>query len=135
VTLDTTRFGVTDIVGAVRLTADVLGLRSGEIRYDLPTRQQSDEAWSAALAGATERLRRNGGQVIEQAIGQLWQVIEQLQENQKVMAQAPPPVDLTGRVDELTRERDELRVRLDQAHRNGALRNVPVRLLRKLVGG
>jgi hypothetical protein len=34
--LDTTRFGVQDIHGAVRLAADILAYRGGEIAYHLP---------------------------------------------------------------------------------------------------
>jgi len=36
--VDTTKFGVRDIHGAVRVAADILGYRGGEISYDLPSR-------------------------------------------------------------------------------------------------
>lgn len=56
-TLDATKFGVTDVESAVNLAADVLGARGGA-RFDVPSRQQANEAWQAAVTGREEDARR-----------------------------------------------------------------------------
>jgi glycosyltransferase involved in cell wall biosynthesis len=115
-TLDSTRFGVSDVSGAVRLTTDLLGLSGQEIHYNVPTRQQTDEAWSAALAASKERVRMLEA-VSNHGVSEALNKIESLRQE----------------LAEVVHERDALRHQLTGVLADSSLRRVPQRVFRKVI--
>jgi glycosyltransferase involved in cell wall biosynthesis len=137
-TLDARRFGVSDVAGAVRLATDVLGFGSGEIRYDLPTRQMADEAWSMALADREGRLRQaeaalqaaeNRVDLSEREVATLRRRVEEADGARRQLAQQNEAIQR-----QLAQQNEALQRQLAHAVREGSLRNVPRRVFRKVAG-
>jgi hypothetical protein len=149
-TLDTTRFGVTDMAGAVRLACDVLGLEPGaEVRYDLPSRQQCNAAWSEAVTGREEQARVVEGELAE-AEARYAEAVEERdayrERCEKLMQDRDEYRQRWTKADD---EREELRLRVERleaeaarqpaaaaaARTDDSLLGLAKRFVRKMVGG
>jgi glycosyltransferase involved in cell wall biosynthesis len=127
--LDGTAFGLRTIHDAVRLAANVLGVGSGPIQYDLPSRADLvAEAAAGDSATAAGLLARAAGIRSHEA-----DLASRVATAEAALDEARARL---ARSEAALRQEHELRLaadrRLHAAEREGALRNVPRKLARKV---